>query len=88
MFITRDIVGEKILQYINRKISLAELVNWAETAVCEGEFEEKQLETIRDILGHIGLSDVKEFGLTWDDCYEYLEKLGFHVNIEATKIYS
>jgi len=86
MLITREIVGEKILQYINRKITLAELVDWAEKMICEGEFEKTQLLVLRDVLGHIGLADVKEFGLTWDDCYEYLKRLGFQISVEASKL--
>ena len=85
MLITREIIGNKILQYLNREVTLIELVDWAERMICEGDFEESHLELIRDILGHIGLADVKEFGLTWDDCYEYLKKLGYQVNIEVTK---
>jgi len=53
--------------------------------ICEEEFEESQAELIGNILGHIGLADVKEFGLTWDDCHEYLCKLGYKVYVEATK---
>lgn len=86
--ITKDIIGEKLLKYINREITLVELIDWAENTICEGEFEEPQSELIRDILGHIGLADVKEFGLSWDDCYEYLKRLGYKVSIEATKLAS
>jgi len=86
MIITRDIVGRKLLQYINREITLAELTDWAENSICDGEFENTQAELVRDILGHIGLADVKEFGLSWDECYEYLEKLGYQINVEAIKL--
>ena len=72
MFITRDVVGKKLLQYINREITLSELIDWSEKMICEGEFEESQAELLRDILGHTGLADVREFGLSWDDCCEYL----------------
>lgn len=88
MRITKEVVGGKLLQYINREITLAELVDWAEKMICEEEFEESQSELIREILGRIGLADVKEFGLTWDDCYEYLKRLGYQVNVEVTKLYS
>jgi len=38
--------------------------------------ETKNFELIRDIVSRIGLSDVREFGLTWDDCHDYLRRLG------------
>lgn len=52
MLITRDVLGGKLLQYINREITLAELIDWAEKMICEGVFEESQSELLRDILGH------------------------------------
>jgi len=36
---------------------------------------------IRNILGHLGLADVREFGLSWDDCYDYLSQLGYQVKV-------
>ena len=86
MLVTRDVVKEKLLQYINREITLANLIDWAEKTICEDEFEDSQSSNIRDILGHIGLADVREFGLSWDDCYAYLKRLGYQVNVEATKL--
>ena len=85
MLITKEVLGEKLLQYINREMTLTELVDWAEDMISEGEFESSASELIRDILGHIGLADVKEFGLTWDDCYDFLKRLGYQVTVEATK---
>lgn len=78
----KDLVG-KILAYLNHKISLAELVDWAEETVNEGEYENEDFEKIREILAHLGLADVKEFGLSWDDCYSYLSGLGYRVKIEV-----
>ena len=88
MLITEETLGRKLLQYINREITLTVLVDWAEKMICDGEFEESQSDLIRDILGHIGLADVKEFGLTWDDCYGFLNRLGYQVNVDAIKIAS
>ena len=85
MPITKEVLGEKLLQYINREIPLTELIDWAENMISEGEFEASASELIRDVLGHIGLADVKEFGLTWDDCYDFLKRLGYKVPVEATK---
>ncbi len=88
MLITGEVVGKKLLQYINREIPLTELIDWTENIISEGEFDKSQAELLRDILGHIGLADVKEFGLTWDDCYNYLNRLGYKVNVEAYKLAS
>ncbi|MDP2278340.1 MAG: hypothetical protein Q8K51_08970 [Nitrospirota bacterium] len=32
------------------------------------------------------LAYVREFGLTWDDCYDYLHKLGYDVRVELVEV--
>jgi len=83
MKITKTDLAEKILAYLNRSFSLGELVNWAEEAIREGEYADEDFEKIKEILARLGLADVKEFGLSWDDCYSYLSRLGYKVRIEA-----
>lgn len=51
----------------------------------EADFESKNFELTRDILARIGLANVREFGLSWDDCYDYLHKLGYDVKIEVSE---
>ena len=38
---------------------------------------------VRDILARLGLADVKAFGLFWDDCNDYMKKLGYVLKIDA-----
>ncbi len=82
MLVTRKMLVDMLLKYINRTVSLSELVNWAEEMTKEADYEEGSFELIRDILARIGLADVREFGLTWDDCYDYLHRLGYNVKVE------
>ncbi|MBI5574702.1 MAG: hypothetical protein HY919_09200 [Elusimicrobia bacterium] len=86
MKITKKIVANRLLEYVNRSISLAELVNWAEDVVCNTDYDEKDFELIKSLVSHIGLADVKQFGLTWDDCYEYLSLLGYKVRITVSPV--
>ncbi len=81
MKVSKEDVANKILAYLNRSISLEQIVDWAEGMICEAEYDEKDFGLIRDILGHLGLADVKEFGLSWDDCYNYLSRLGYQVKV-------
>jgi hypothetical protein len=79
---TKD-VADKILAYLNRSISLEQMVDWAEEMMREAEFDERDFELIENILGRLGLANVKEFGLSWDDCYDYLSRLGYQVKVTA-----
>ncbi|HOV22395.1 MAG TPA: hypothetical protein P5150_02265 [Candidatus Ratteibacteria bacterium] len=83
MKVNRKIVAEKLKDYLDFKISHSQLVDWAENIIEKGEFDENDVEILREIVGYIGLSDVKEFGLSWEDCKNFLEKLGFKVKVEV-----
>uniref|UniRef100_A0A7C3RIZ2 Uncharacterized protein n=1 Tax=Dictyoglomus thermophilum TaxID=14 RepID=A0A7C3RIZ2_DICTH len=80
--ITRRDLAKKIIDYLYGRISLDELVDWAERCLMEEDFEESYFDLIRDILSYIGLSNVPAFGLAWEDCKNFLEKLGYGVQIE------
>ncbi|PYI82223.1 MAG: hypothetical protein DMF05_00250, partial [Verrucomicrobia bacterium] len=77
MKITRQIVADKIVEYLHGKLSQAELVDWAERAMMDADFNESDIDLLSDIVGRLGLADVAEFGLRWQDCEEFLRKLGY-----------
>ena len=83
--ITREEVASKLRDYLYHRISLEELVDWAEEVMREEEFEEEHLETLRKVIGRLGVADVRAFGLTWKDCEEMLESLGYQVKIEISR---
>lgn len=83
--VTKKLLAEMLMKYVNREIALSQLVAWAEDMMQEADFESNGFEAIRDILAKIGLSDVHEFGLTWDDCYDFLHRLGYNVKVELAK---
>lgn len=65
---------------------MAELVDWAEEMIKGSDFEDENFELLRDITAQIGLADVREFGLSWDDCYNYLHKLGYDVKVQVSAV--
>lgn len=82
MAITRRTVAEKLSNYLRHQITLTELVDWAEQAIMEGEFEEQDFEVIRNAISRLGVADVRAFGLLWEDCEALLRQLGFTVSLE------
>ena len=84
--ITHRVVADKLAAYLQHDLSLAGLVDWAESAMMEGEFEPQQFTAIRDVVARLGVADVRAFGLTWDDCEQLLKRLGYaaHIQIMAT----
>ena len=86
MLITKQTVAEKLAAYLHHDISLGQLVDWAENAIMEGDFDERQLSVLRDSVLRLGVADVRAFGLTWEDCDQLLKRLGYtaRVDIAAT----
>jgi hypothetical protein len=81
MVVTEEVLTNIIAQYLNRGMAREELVDWAENMICHAEFGGKDAELLKRITGHLGLADVKEFGLSWDDCYNYLHELGHNITV-------
>jgi hypothetical protein len=83
--ITKQTLADKIAAYLHHEISLSQLVDWAEGALMEGEFDDRDMEVFRAVVARLGLADVRAFGLEWDDCEQLLQQLGYsaHVDIVA-----
>jgi len=81
--ITRQIVRDQLVAYLNHNMTLGNLVDWAENAMNEGALDSKDATLLRNIIARIGLADTKNFGLSWDDCYDFLSQLGYHVQVVA-----
>jgi cobyrinic acid a,c-diamide synthase len=83
MVIDRHTVAEKLTDYLYHKITLGELVDWAEWAMMKADFEEKHIDTVRDIVARLGLADVRAFSLSWSDCEDMLHRLGYQVRLQV-----
>ena len=81
MKITAQTVVEKIRDYLARTITLAELVDWAETALIDDEFVHHDTKQLFDIVGRLGLADSDQFGLSWDDLESTLNALGYDLRV-------
>ena len=82
MTITKQIVASKIAAYLRHEISLAELVDWAEKAMMEGEFADNEAAAVSGAVSRLGVADVRAFGLTWEDCEQLLRQLGYAARVD------
>jgi hypothetical protein len=83
MTITRQTTAGKIAAYLHHELTLAQLVDWSENALMEGEFDERDAKTLSSVIARLGVADVRAFGLTWEDCEDLLGKLGFYPRVEV-----
>ncbi|MDF0644001.1 MAG: hypothetical protein P0111_08210 [Nitrospira sp.] len=83
--VTRESLAEKLGAYLRHDLSLAALVDWAESTLMDNDFDPAHFMTIRNAIARIGAADVRTFGLAWEDCEQLLSQLGYsaQVNIVA-----
>ena len=82
MLISKQSVVERIAGYLQHKLTLAQLVDWAEDAMMEDEFAEEDMEALRKVISRLGVADVRAFGLTWEDCEQLLRELGYSARVD------
>ena len=58
--LTRQTIAQHLSDYLNHRISLAALVDWAENAIMHGGAEKNYEKLIMQLLGRIAAADVKE----------------------------
>ena len=74
-------VADKLGAYLQHEISCAQLVDWAENAILDAQFEGDDGLVVRDVVARLGLADVRAFGLTWEDCEQLLARLGYSARV-------
>ena len=86
MTITKQTVADQIAAYLHHEITLAQLVDWAEQTVMDGELAERDAATLSTVIARLGVSDVRAFGLAWEDCEDLLRQLGFSPRVEVVAV--
>ena len=83
MIITKQAVADQIAAYLHHETTLAQLVDWSERALMDGEFAASDAATLSQVVARLGVADVRAFGLAWDDCEDLLRKLGFAPRVQV-----
>ncbi len=84
MKISREDVVQKLAAYLHGDIDQTGLVDWAEQAMMDGEFDDADNNLLSEIVGRLDLADVAEFGLRWQDCEEFLRRLGYRATVTVS----
>jgi hypothetical protein len=75
--ITRAVVSDKLLNYLNYRITLAELVDWAENCFIDGGFApDEDIDMLVDMVMYLAGADRPMFPLTWDVLTHFMQQLG------------
>ena len=83
MVITKQAVADKIAAYLHHEIALAQLVDWAENAMMDGDLSEQDAGALSAVISRLGVADVRAFGLTWEDCEQLLQQVGYAARVDV-----
>jgi hypothetical protein len=84
MDVTRQMVSDQLLAYLNEQINLAALVDWAENIFIDSDFvPDEDARMLRDIVSYLAAADSTAFPLTWEVCLDFLKRLGMSVKVVA-----
>jgi hypothetical protein len=86
MPITKQTVADRLAAYLRHEVTLAQLVDWAENAIMESDFDAQDVAVLRTVVARLGVADVRAFGLTWDDCESLLRTLGYDARVEVVPV--
>jgi len=68
--------------YLHGEISLAQLVDWTESAIRDGGFHESDIDILRSVVARLDVADVRAFGLEWNDCEQMLRQVGYLARVD------
>jgi hypothetical protein len=83
MKITKQTVAGQLVAFLHHEITLDQLVDWSESALMDGEFDDADTAVLSRAVARLGVADVRAFGLTWEDCEDLLNQLGFIPRVEV-----
>jgi len=81
---TQQTILQKLNEYLNHEITLAQLVDWAETALIEPDIPQSEdADAIMDVLMYLAAADSRGFPLTWDIVTTFVERLGGSLRVSV-----
>ena len=78
---TRDDIMERLASYLHHRMTLAQLVDWAEQVMLGGDFAAGEHAGLREVVARLGVADVRAFGLTWEECEALVGRLGYRAEV-------
>jgi hypothetical protein len=82
MNITRQVVSDQLLAYLNQELTLAQLVDWAENIFIDDSLiPDEDIALLNDILMYLAGADTSQFLLIWDICADFMARLGIPVKV-------
>jgi len=70
---------EQSVAYLAHGIALPDLVDLAESAMMDGEFEAEDPKQLKQIVGRLGAADERELQPAWEELDQIVDGLGYEL---------
>ncbi len=84
--ITRSVVRDWLLAYLNREIDAAHLAQWAQMILDEGQIFRADEPLVRHVLAQLRWLLPPSEGLTWEELYDLLQLLGYQPHVTVAPL--
>jgi hypoxanthine phosphoribosyltransferase len=81
--LTRGAILQELSSYLNHEATLTQLVAWSQATLAEGDLSLDDERLLRDLVDRAGQPDSDSYGLTLEDCREFLGRLGRDMRVST-----
>jgi hypoxanthine phosphoribosyltransferase len=81
--LARGAILRQLNAYLNREVDVAQLVTWAQKTMGEGGLSPDDESLLRDLVARAGDPGSDAFGLTLEDCHDFLKRLDHELRIST-----
>jgi hypoxanthine phosphoribosyltransferase len=79
----RGAILQQLNDYLDRQIDLSQLIGWAQATLQQEDLSPDDEVLLRDLVNRAGAPDSGSFGLTLEDCVEFLGRLDHELRIST-----
>jgi len=84
--LTRGAILRHLNRYLGQEITVAQLVSWAQETLAAGDLSDEDEALLRDLVARAGEPGGADFGLTLEDCSEFMTRLGYELRINTSPL--
>jgi hypoxanthine phosphoribosyltransferase len=81
--LTRGAILQQLNGYLKRDVTLSQLVSWSQAMLDEGDLSPDDESLLRDLVKRAGQAGSDTYGLTLEDCSEFLQRLDHELHIST-----
>jgi hypoxanthine phosphoribosyltransferase len=84
--LTRGAILRQLSAYLNHETALSKLIAWAQDTLARGDLSPDDERLLRDLVARAGVPGSDTFGLSMEDCRDFLNRLGHELWVRTSPL--